>query len=88
MSPQQREEAKADLDITTFFCDGSKDFDSLDAYPAIKRGFFRSNTPLPSSAPVERLFSFAPMTNRQKANRFSDRNFEMRVVLRANGFNA
>lgn len=39
---------------------------------------------MPSSASVERLFSFATITNYCKANRLSDEMFEKRVVLKAN----
>lgn len=46
--------------------------------------FLKFNTPLPSSAPVERVFSFSTMLNVPKYNRLSDKNFEMRVLLKAN----
>lgn len=46
--------------------------------------FIKFNTPLPSSAPVERLFSFATMTNKPNAHKLADELFEKRVVLKAN----
>lgn len=77
-------EALADTQISNYFIDPSSLFESLENYPAIKNVFLRTNTALPSSAPVERLFSFASITNSAKANRLSDRSFEMRVILKAN----
>lgn len=79
-------EIKAQMQIFYYFCDRFDELHSLDEYPAIKKVFFLSNTPLPSSAPVERLFSFASMTNAPQSNRLSDKNFELKVILNANLF--
>lgn len=55
----------------------------LERFPNIKKLFFKFNTPLISSAPVERLFSFATILN--SSRRFlSDDNFENAVLLRSN----
>lgn len=51
-------------------------------FPGIKNVFIKYNTPLPSSIPVERLFSYASITNDPKSNQLSDANFERRVVLK------
>ena len=45
------------------------------------------NTPLPSSALVERLFTFATITNSPKANRLTNKMFEQKIVLKANLLN-
>lgn len=79
-------EAKAEIQISNYFGCPLTNVKSLDAFPAIKKVFLKYNTPLPSSAPVERLFSFATLTNRPKSNRLTDKNFEIRVVLKANEF--
>ncbi|XP_018493941.1 uncharacterized protein LOC108863814 [Galendromus occidentalis] len=54
----------------------------LEKYPTIASIFREFNTQPPSSAEVERLFSYATMTNAPNANRLSDTRFEQRVILR------
>lgn len=67
------------------FCQEQKnDISILHAYPIIKSAFIKYNTLLPSSAPVERLFSFATMFDTAKFNRLTDENFEKRVLSKAN----
>jgi len=44
----------------------------------------RYNTPIPSSAAVERLFSVAGLVRTVKRNRMSDHMFETLVLLKAN----
>ncbi|XP_046801189.1 uncharacterized protein LOC124418562 [Lucilia cuprina] len=56
-------------------------------HTAIKNVFLKYNTPLPSSAPVERLFSFAGIVNRSRRQKLSDANFEMLVLRKANSGN-
>ncbi|EZA55355.1 hypothetical protein X777_04808, partial [Ooceraea biroi] len=58
--------------------------DILKSYPTIRKAFIKYNTTLPSSAPVERLFSFATKMNMPKYNRLSDTLFETRVLAVAN----
>lgn len=55
-------------------------------YPALKEASFYFNTPLTSSAPVERLFSFAGIVNTPRRNALSDLSFEKLVLLKSNGF--
>ncbi|XP_015121281.1 uncharacterized protein LOC107044049 [Diachasma alloeum] len=67
------------------FCNDTKtDLSLLHAYPAVKAIYLKFNTLLPSSASVERLFSFAGMFDIAKFNRLTDANFEKRVLSKAN----
>lgn len=57
---------------------------AVNSYPTVKKLFIKYNTPLPSSAPVERLFSYATMHNLPRYNRLTDQNFEIRVLEKCN----
>lgn len=75
---------KAELLMLHFFAEESEELNLLNRYPEIKRVFIKYNTPLPASAAVERLFSFATMTNLPRSHKISDQMFEKRVVLKCN----
>ena len=54
----------------------------LDKYPNIKKLFMRYNTMLPSSAPVERLFSMAALVLTGKRANLSDTLLEHLILLK------
>ena len=62
----------------------AKELDYLHRYPIIKLLFLKYNTTLPSSAPVERLFSLGNMVLTPKHNRLVDARFEKLLLMRYN----
>ncbi|KAF3837866.1 hypothetical protein F7725_009634 [Dissostichus mawsoni] len=56
----------------------------LNQFPNLKKMYMKYNTPTPSSAPVERLFSLGGLVLSPKRNRLSDRRFEKLLLMRYN----
>lgn len=79
------ETSDAEMEVLRYLRDPCTDkLSSLNSYPLVKELFLHYNTPLPSSAPVERLFSYATMMNLPQYNRLNDNNFEQRVLALSN----
>lgn len=72
------------IQVLRYEKDPRKDLSMLESYPIIKKMFLKYNTPLPSSAAVERLFSFATMLDLPRFNKMLDDFFETRVLGTAN----
>jgi hypothetical protein len=62
-------------EVMKYFADGSNSLHSLRQYPGVLRVFMKFNTPLPSSSPVERVFSLAGHIHALQRNRLSDQIF-------------
>lgn len=71
-------------EIAAYLTDEDQNIESLHNHPIVKKLFMKYNTALPSSAPVERLFSFAGIVNRSRRQKLSDTNFEILVLRKAN----
>ena len=72
------------LQCLTYLSDKSKDLNTLDKYLIIKQIYIKYNTLLPSSAPVERIFSVAQQILTPQRNNLSDDNFECLMFLKHN----
>lgn len=64
--------------------DSSRNLDLLKSFPIIQDMFKRYNTVIPSSAPVERLFSSGGQIMTPRRNGLSDETFEKLLLLRQN----
>ncbi len=81
--------AKPDSELSSdivdqFFATKSQSLQTLKIFPEILKVFRKYNTVLPSSAPVERLFSFGGAIFRPNRHRMSDDHFEKQLLLKAN----
>jgi len=56
----------------------------MNRHPEIKKIFLRYNTTLPSSAPVERLFSTAALVLTKHRNKLKDSTFENLSLMKIN----
>lgn len=82
MESQQKFDCEAMLSNYLNLSDVSKTIDNL----KIRKLFIKYNTSIPSSAPVERLFSTAKRCLTDLRCNLSDENFEMQLILSANDF--
>jgi hypothetical protein len=75
---------KCDLEVLQYLEDKNKELSILNSYQMVKKVFVRYNAVLPSSAAVERLFSFAGLITRPHRRSMSDKTFEHLLLLKGN----
>ena len=73
-----------EIEILNYINSKNTNLDMLNNYQIIKMLFIKYNSILPSSAPVERMFSIATNINKPKSNKLNDTNFALLVLLKAN----
>jgi len=67
--------------VDKYLNDSDRSLQMLNRHPAIKQQFLQFNTILPSSAPVERLFSSASLIMTKLRNRLSDETLLKKLML-------
>ena len=72
------------IECLSYLDDKSSCLQSLHKYPVVKKVFLRYNTPLSSSAPVEKLFGVADQVHSPSRSRLCDDMFRMLVLMKAN----
>uniref|UniRef100_A0A3B4GZR6 HAT C-terminal dimerisation domain-containing protein n=1 Tax=Pundamilia nyererei TaxID=303518 RepID=A0A3B4GZR6_9CICH len=80
---QPTESFSAEKEVTDFLRSGYE-LEILNQFPNLKKMYMKYNSPTPSSAPVERLFSLGGLVLPPKRNRMSDRRFEKLLLMRYN----
>ncbi len=73
---------RPDDEVDRFLKDRDTSIGMLDNYPQIKSLFVKYNTVIPTSAPVERLFSLAALILTIRRNKLSDSMLEMLIFLK------
>lgn len=71
-------------EISRFLCDVRTDISILNEYPCVREAYFKFNTTISSSAPVERVFSQSLMIFTPRRNRLSAIHFEQALLLKHN----
>uniref|UniRef100_A0AAY5JX14 HAT C-terminal dimerisation domain-containing protein n=1 Tax=Esox lucius TaxID=8010 RepID=A0AAY5JX14_ESOLU len=80
---QPTESFSAENAVTDYLRSGYE-LEILNQFPNLKKMYIKYNTPTPSSAPVERLFSLGELVLPPKRNRLCDKRFEKLLLMRYN----
>lgn len=84
-SQETLEITSVENEINMFFSKSpQKDMSCFQNLPILKKVFIQFNTPLPSSAPIERVFSVGGAVLTKKRGRITDENFEKVMLLKCN----
>lgn len=83
---QRRSSIDNDIEseVSRFLVDDRKENSILNEYPSVREIYFKFNTTLSSSAPVERVFSQSQMIFTPRRNRISNDHFEQALLLKHN----
>lgn len=81
---EEVEGALEDDILSQFFEARDKTLKVFNKFPPLKNLFIKYNTPIPSSAPVEQVFSIANAVLTAKRSCLSEDNFEKQLLLKIN----
>lgn len=77
-------EGEIESEVSRFLCDERKEISILNEYPNVRGVYYKYNTTLSSSAPVERVFSQSLMIFTPRRNRISATHFDQTLLLKHN----
>lgn len=77
-------ENEIESEVSRFLCDVRTDNSILNEYPNVRAAYFKYNTTISSSAPVERVFSQSLMIFTPRRNRLSAAHFEQALLMKHN----
>jgi hypothetical protein len=77
----ESDESPNNSEVENYLRDPDTNITMLDKYPQMKQLFLKYNTAIPTSAPVERLFSHASLILTVRRNKLSDALLEMLLLL-------
>lgn len=77
-------ENQVEAEVLRYLNDERSNYEMLNDYPTVKNAFFRFNTTLSSSGPIERVYSQSGMIFTPRRNRISAQNFERTLLLKHN----
>ncbi|XP_046401097.1 uncharacterized protein LOC124167254 isoform X2 [Ischnura elegans] len=84
-SPSKSKTSRSQLEFASFMADSDKTFKCFtQGYPNIRKLFIKYNTPICSSGPVERLFSWGNFILKPERSKMSDKVFEKLIFLKGN----
>ena len=81
--PEPIDNYSAEKEVAEYLRSGYE-LEILNQFPGVRNTYMKYNTPTPSSAPVERLFSLGGLVLTPRRNRLSDRRFEKLLLMRFN----
>ena len=82
-TPPVSDTTKCELEVLKYLEESKKDLSVLENFPPVKSLYLKFNAILPSSAPVERLFSLGGIINRPHRREIGDKTFERLLLLKA-----
>lgn len=77
-------ENETESEVSRFLCDIRTDNSILNEYPKVRAVYYKFNTTISSSAPVERVFSQSLMIFTPRRNRLSASHFEQALLMKHN----
>lgn len=81
---EPEESYSAEKEVMDYLRSGGYGLETLNQFSNIKNIFLKYNTPTPSSAPVQWLFSLGGLALTPTRNRLSDKRFEKLLLMRYN----